>query len=155
MRLRRLDAHRSQSGILSCPSKLPIYSYRLEAVYRDSEVVHPRVEALLRPLWVIRDKPEGKHVFLNRLGEPYTDTRDLAVQGGNPLSSAHKTACKRKGIDDFTVHDWRHHWASHCVMSGVDLITIMRLGGWKSLRLVQRYAAVDTRHMDRAVMSLV
>jgi len=116
--------------------------------------IHPRVEALLRPLWLKRGRPSSGHVFLNRKGQPYTDTRDLVVQGGNPLKTAHTNACARAGIADFTVHDWRHHWASHCVMAGIDLITIMRLGGWKSLRMVQRYAAVDTAHMKEAVMRL-
>ena len=116
--------------------------------------IHPRVDAVLRPIWEERGEPEAGHVFLNRRGAPYTDTRDLKVQGGNPLQTAHENACRRAGIADFTVHDWRHHWASHCVMAGVDLITIMRLGGWKSLRMVQRYAAVDTNHMKAAVMKL-
>jgi integrase len=116
--------------------------------------IHPRVDAVLRPLWLQRGKPEQGHVFLSRRGRPYTDTRDLKVQGGNPLQTAHENACSRAGISDFTVHDWRHHWASHCVMAGVDLITLMRLGGWKSLRMVQRYAAVDTNHMNEAVRKL-
>ena len=116
--------------------------------------LHPRVDGVLRPMWVERGKPGEGHVFLNRRGEPYTDTRELKVQGGNPLQTAHENACTRAGISNFTVHDWRHHWASHCVMAGIDLITIMRLGGWKSLRMVQRYAAVDTNHMKEAVLKL-
>jgi site-specific recombinase XerD len=39
-------------------------------------------------------------------------------------------------------------------MAGIDLITIMRLGGWKSLRMIQRYAAVDSQHMQEAVRRL-
>jgi integrase len=118
-------------------------------------VMHPRVEEELRLLWVRRDKPRSGHVFLNRLGQPYSDTRDLPLAGGNPIGSPHRTACSRASIEDFRVHDWRHHWASHCVMAGVDLPTIMRLGGWKSLRMVQRYAAVDTEHMRSAVLKLI
>lgn len=116
--------------------------------------IHPRVEELIRPLWERRGKPTSGHVFLSKRGQPYTDTRDLKVQGGNPLKTAHSNACMRAGIEGFTVHDWRHHWASHCVMAGVDLITLMRLGGWRSLRMVQRYAAVDTAHMNEAVQKL-
>jgi integrase len=116
--------------------------------------IHPKVMNALRPMWLARGRPQSGHVFLNRFGQPYTDTRDLPVQGGNPLTSAHETACKRAKVEDFTVHDWRHHWASHCVMAGIDLPTIMRLGGWKSLRMVQRYAAVDTTHMKAAVLKL-
>lgn len=117
--------------------------------------IHPRVRAVLQPQWLERGRPKSGHVFLNRFGRPYTDTRDLKVQGGNPIKRAHNTACRRAEIEDFTVHDWRHHWASHCVMAGIDLPTIMRLGGWKSLRMVQRYAAVDTSHMKAAVLKLL
>ena len=36
-------------------------------------------------------------------------------------------------------------------MSGIDLETIKRMGGWKSLRMVERYAAVSTEHMEHAI----
>jgi hypothetical protein len=39
-------------------------------------------------------------------------------------------------------------------MEGIDLETIRRMGGWKSLRMVERYAAVSTGHMDAAVAEL-
>ena len=39
-------------------------------------------------------------------------------------------------------------------MEGVKLETIRRLGGWKSLRMVERYAAVSTEHMAAAVAKL-
>lgn len=102
----------------------------------------------------------GGHVFRsirkdrhgNRL--PYADTRDYKLPGGNPLRRVHGTACRKVGIRGFTVHDWRHHWASWCVMSGVDLSTIQRMGGWASLRMVERYAAVSTEHMAEAVKRL-
>jgi integrase len=116
--------------------------------------MHPRVLAVLEELWLVRGKPKSGHVFLNRSGKAYTDTRDLRVQGGNPIAKSHENALRRAGLADFTVHDWRHHWASHCVMAGVDLPTLMRLGGWRSLRMVQRYAAVDTHHMEAAVHKL-
>lgn len=113
--------------------------------------MHDRVFLALEPGWVDRGRPEKGHVFLTRAGIPFQDTRDLVVQGGNPIKTSHRNACRKAEIDDFTVHDWRHHWASRCVMAGIDLITIMRMGGWKSLRMVQRYAAVDTTHMHAAV----
>jgi len=119
-----------------------------------SVAIHPRVEAQLLVIWQARGRPTTDHVFLNRVGRPYTDTRDLPVPGGNPLWRSHRSACGRAGIKDFRVHDWRHHWASHCVMCGIDLLTVMRLGGWKSLRMVQRYAAIDTAHMRRAILRL-
>lgn len=120
----------------------------------QSVPMHRRVRETLLPIWEKRGRPTKGHVFLNRFGEPYQDTRLSPVPGGNPLKSQHKTACKRAGIDDFAVHDWRHHWASHCVMAGIDLITIMHMGGWKSLRMVQRYASVGVDHMRAAISKL-
>lgn len=120
----------------------------------QSVPMHPRVKEVLLPIWEKRGKPMNGHVFLNRFGEPYKDTRLGTIPGSNPLKTQHKTACKRAAIDDFTVHDWRHHWASHCVMASIDLITIMHMGGWKSLKTVQRYASVGTGHMRESINRL-
>ena len=116
-----------------------------------SVAMHPKVRDALTGLWEVRGRPTRDTVFLNRLGRPYADTRTYKYPGGNPLRKAHETACRKAEIRDFRVHDWRHHWASWCVMSGVDLLTIMRMGGWKTLRMVERYAAVSVDHMDAAV----
>ncbi len=116
--------------------------------------MHPKVEAALRELWEKRGRAKNGHVFLNRLGNPYADTRDYKIQGGNPLKRVHATALKRAGITDFTVHDWRHHWASHCIMAGIDLESLRQLGGWASLKMVQRYAAVSSAHLQNAIAKL-
>jgi integrase len=116
--------------------------------------MHPRVKEVLLPIWEKRGRPTSGHVFLNMHGQPYQDTRRTKTPGGNPLKTAHATALKRSGIEDFTVHDWRHHWASQCVMAGIDLITIMHMGGWKSLRMVQRYSSVSVEHMRDAINRL-
>jgi len=79
-------------------------------------------------------------------GEPYADHREHRLPGGSPIRKAHGTACRRAGIVAFRVHDWRHHWACHCVMSGIDLETLRLEGGWASLRMVERYATVSAAH---------
>lgn len=132
-----------------------IYFARTKTGVPRSVAMHPLVLRVLTELWESRGRAKGGHVFLNRLGNPFQDTRDARIPGGNPLARAHATACKRASIRDFTIHDWRHHWASQCVMAGIDLPTIMRMGGWKELRMLQRYAAVDTAHMDAAIRKLL
>lgn len=116
--------------------------------------MHDRVYQTLLPLWLMAGCESGRHVFLNSRGVPYQDTRKSKIPGGNPLKRTHLTACRRAKINDFTVHDWRHHWASHCVRAGIDLITIQRMGGWSSLRMVERYAAVDFQHMRESIAKL-
>jgi integrase len=114
--------------------------------------MHIRIIAELQPIWELRGRPEGGTVFLSARGQPYSDTHG---KGGNPLAKAHATACRRAGITDFRIHDWRHHWASRMVMSGCDLFTLMKLGGWKSPQMVQRYASVSTEHLSNAIAKLV
>ena len=113
--------------------------------------MHQRVRKVLHRCWVQAGSPAEGRVFLNKYGKPYADPRRYKLPGGSPIRSAHATACRRAGIEDFHVHDWRHHWASQCVMSGIDLETIRQEGGWKSLRMVERYATVSAAHR-RAIM---
>jgi integrase len=110
--------------------------------------MHRRVRVALYLIWRRRGRPARGPVFLSSRGEPYADTRG---KGGNPLKRAHATACRHAGITSFRVHDWRHHWAAHMVMTGCDLYTLMRLGGWSSLEMVQRYSAVSIDHMAEAI----
>jgi site-specific recombinase XerD len=43
------------------------------------------------------------------------------------------SVCRKAGIKDFHFHDLRHTSASHLVVAGVDLTTVSRLLGHKSL----------------------
>lgn len=118
--------------------------------------MHPRVEALLFGMWCAAGKPDSGPVFLSVRGEPYADTRgrDGGRQGGNPLTQAHETACKRAGITGFRVHDWRHDFATRWVTSGGDLLTLQRICGWSSPRMVQRYATTTADHMGSSIRQI-
>jgi integrase len=100
-----------------------------------------RVEVIKR----ITRRPDTERLWLTQLGEPYADTR---LVGGNPIRRAHNTACHNAGIQDFTWHDWRHHWATWALQPeerggfGWDLIEVAKVGGWEDLASVKRYAAV-------------
>ncbi len=57
----------------------------------------------------------------------------------------------QKGIKDFHFHDLRHTFASHLVMAGVDITTVSRLLGHKSLTMTLRYAHLAPSHMVNAI----
>lgn len=118
--------------------------------------MHPRVEELLLQLWTEAGQPIIGRVFKSARGRPYADTRGRGErqQGGNPLSRAHATACQRAGVTGFRVHDWRHDWATRMVWAGTDLPTLMAIGGWASLRMVQRYATTSPDRMAEAIRRL-
>lgn len=110
--------------------------------------MHPNVRLLLWGMWHAAGKPDTGTVFLSSRRVAYADTTD---KGGNPLRKAHETACRVAKVAGFRVHDWRHDWAARCVMGGMDLYTLMRLGGWSSLKMVERYAAVSAEHLRAAM----
>ena len=83
---------------------------------------------------------QGRFVFPNRKGDgPMTDLglrwhklRDLA------------------GLDGMRIHDCRHTFASHAVMSGLDLYTVGRLLGHADTASTERYAHLADEHVRKA-----
>ena len=117
--------------------------------------MHRKTFWILARKWIKSGKPLCGHVFLNTKGIPYEDTRQTG--GGSPIRKAHTLALARfkakysfvpqnSNKENMRVHDWRHDWASRCIMAGMDLLTLQKLGGWKSIEMVQRYAAFNKKH---------
>ena len=57
-------------------------------------------------------------------------------------------------LEGYTWHCNRHTFASRLVMAGVDLLSVQRLGGWRTLSMVQRYAHLAPDHLRAAVERL-
>ena len=49
-------------------------------------------------------------------------------------------AVKKSGIRRLRFHDLRHTFATRLVQNGVDLLTLQKLGRWKEVKMVMRYA---------------
>lgn len=116
--------------------------------------MHKKTWWVIARQWIKRGKPDSGHVWLNIKNKPYTDTRILG--GGTPIRKAHTNALSRLkskyGIDlSMRIHDWRHDWAGRMVMAGVDLLTVQKLGGWKSIKMVERYATFSKEHEINAI----
>lgn len=111
--------------------------------------MRPTVRTTLLAIWEARSRPESGVVFLNRWRRPYADTRDT---GGNPLTSAHRTACRKAGITGFRIHDWRHHFAVWFLKNGGNLRALAQIAGWSSIRMVQRYAVFEQSDLDEIMI---
>jgi site-specific recombinase XerD len=57
-------------------------------------------------------------------------------------------------LEGYTWHCNRHTFASRLVMAGVDLLSVQKLGGWRTLSMVQRYAHLARDHLRAAVERL-
>lgn len=83
--------------------------------------------------------PKGDHVFQYE-GEPIR----------NFHTAAFKKGAKRAKVDPLRWHDLRHTGASWAVQNGVTLPELMILGGWKSYKMVLRYAHFAPSHAAKA-----
>ena len=83
---------------------------------------------------------EGRFVFPNRTGDG--PMKDLGLRWQKLRSLA--------GLDDVRIHDCRHTFASHAVMSGLDLYTVGRLLGHADTASTERYAHLADEHVREA-----
>ncbi len=94
---------------------------------------------------VIEDSPEDSPYVFNshRTGEAFRD-----------IKNGFNKALKRIGMAGFRFHDLRHTWCSRLCALGIDESTIMKLGGWKTRSMIDRYSHPSKGHMRNAVEKL-
>jgi integrase len=73
--------------------------------------------------------------------DSYVFPNTLSTRKGNwLLLKAFYVALKKSGVCNFRFHDLRHTFATRLIRNGVDLYTVQKLGRWKTVMMVQRYA---------------
>ncbi len=112
--------------------------------------LHPRVIAELANL-----KDRHGEVFRRPDGKPYGRPRNVDdTSAGTRIKKAFAGACRRAGIVDFHPHDCRHTWATWHYAENRDLGALTKLGGWKSERMVMRYAHVNVGELQHTINKL-
>ena len=81
---------------------------------------------------------------------------DSAAGHRHRLDRSFRDAVIRAGLDPqlVTPHVMRHTAITKLVQAGVDLPTIQRISGHKTLAMVLRYAHVHGRHIDQAIQTI-
>lgn len=82
--------------------------------------------------------------------KPYADKED----GGGQIKRAFAGACRRAKIKDFHPHDCRHTWATWHYAANRDLAGLMKLGGWRTVQMVLRYAHVNVDDLAPGIMRI-
>jgi integrase len=112
--------------------------------------LHPRAVAALANI-----AGREREVFRRPDGEPYERPRTISdTSAGRRIRTAFDGACRRAGITDFHPHDCRHTWATWHYQANRDLGALQRLGGWKSVRMVMRYAHVNVSELGHTIANL-
>jgi integrase len=109
--------------------------------------LHPRLVAELANLphreGPVFRRPDGAPYGLPKGGD---DT-----SGGGRIKKAFAGACRRAGIADCTPHDCRHTFATWHYAANRDLTALQKLGGWKSVQMVLRYAHVNVGELKGTI----
>ncbi len=110
-----------------------------------------------------RTKTEPRHVVLNQEAQGILQRALDAAKGeylfpnpdGGPYSRVYvgrvwRKASRAAGLSDFHFHDLRHHGATMALNAGFTAPIVMALGGWKTEKMLRRYAAVTDKTLRAA-----
>ena len=167
-RLRYLSQEECHNLINSCePHLKPIVITALNTGMRKGEILSLKWDNVdLKHGFILLHKTkngERREIPINttlrgvlqgvtrRLDIPHVFYDHSTGRAYNDVKRSFSTALRRAGIKDFHFHDLRHTFASHLVMAGVDLTTVSRLLGHKTLAMTLRYAHLAPAHMVKAV----
>ena len=109
--------------------------------------LHSRVVAALANI-----KRRSGEVFRRPDGKPYARPRSINdTSAGSRIKNGFRRAVERAHLDDFHPHDCRHTWATWHYQASRDLGALMRLGGWKSVKMVMRYAHTNVEELSHTI----
>jgi integrase len=114
-------------------------------------ILLPRAKAGARPVVLSgaaralllkqREASTGELVFPGPDGRPWSREQ---------IGKVFRRAARGAGLQDFRFHDLRHHGATMALNRGFTAPIVMALGGWKTERMMRRYAAVTDQTLRAA-----
>jgi integrase len=97
-------------------------------------------------------------VLLRRSKENLTEYVFSNVKGDGPrnhATSGIKKAMKRAGINEFTIHDFRHTCASRLIQNGLSLYDVESILGQTDVQTTQRYAHLESRDVSQRARDIM
>jgi integrase len=137
---------------LTLMRKGELRTLRREDVHLEQGVVMlPKAKAGARPVVL---SAEAQKILRSQL-EAHESPWLFPGPDGAPYSRIHVSRVFRKasqaaGLRDFHFHDLRHHGATMALNRGFTAPIVMALGGWKTERMMRRYAAVTDQTLRAA-----
>lgn len=124
-----------------------IYIGRAKAGQRE-QPIPPNLSRTLKAEWEQRGEPDGYLFPASRA--------DAKQPHRTAMSKQFRRSVVRAGLDPakLTPHVLRHTAITELVRAGVDLPTIQKISGHKTLAMVLRYTQLSDSHIDNAVANL-
>jgi integrase len=85
--------------------------------------------------------------------EPAADGALFGHLPRRKIQDEHNRACSRAGIDDFRLHDLRHHYAVTMARAGMPLGTLQQQLGHETVAMTMKYASFAPSYSDVAPYS--
>jgi len=101
--------------------------------------------------------PAVYQVFTELWKERRLDTHRVFLYNKEPIhriGTAFKAACRRAGITNLRIHDFRHTASTNLRRAGVDTATAMKIVGHKSDRMHRRYNTIEPEDLHEAARKL-
>ncbi len=139
--LRRGEILGLEKGRIDRKNRLVI----VEKTKNNERKIIPMNQIVFDAITGLPTRMDTTFIFADEKGKPLS---------ANKVSMAFKRACRKAGIEDFTLHDLRHHFASYLTMSGQNQRTVQELLGHKDPKMTMRYSYLSPEHLRAAVESL-
>jgi len=169
IRMRILSPAEIKLVLETCPPALALIARTtLESLPRLSEVLNLRVEDLGPDYATIVQTKNGKTrrvpltpelraelvARAHKKGFVFGQGEDGKPPRQEAISVAFGRLMRSIGLDDVTHHVLRHTGASAMVAAGISLRAVQDIGGWSTLRMLERYAHPSGAELSRAVRVL-
>lgn len=144
----------------STTSPIPLTGLRLsELLYLDWEdIVNGRIKICEKENWKPKDYEEREIPMHDKLVELITpikkDKGRIFKMSKKKLEKLFYNAVRESGIDYCRIHDLRHTFASHLVMSNVNLVTVKELLGHADIETTMIYVHLSKSYLDDSVKKL-
>jgi integrase len=144
-------------GLHTAMRMMEILTMRKEHVLLDRKMIHiPKAKAGAREQPMTKRLADFLHGYITALPDatPYLFSSPTSKTGHlMDIRKAFERVVLAAGLDPSQVvrHTLRHTAITHLVQAGVDLPTVQRISGHKSLRMVMKYAHQDGNHINEAM----
>jgi integrase len=170
IRMRILSVEEIKKLLEACSPELALIARTtLESLMRMSEVLNLHIQDIGPTHATIVHSKSGKARRVPLTTELRADLLRRAHSNGfifgrpdtgkvptqEATSVAFGRLAKKIGLDGVSHHVLRHTGASAMVAAGISLRVVQEIGGWTSLRMLERYAHPTDGEMQRAVRVLV